>query len=66
MPDRSNSIRTGSGWCTKTVKQLITTIDNYIANWNADCKPFLWTADADTILAKVRWVESEVHKLTGH
>jgi DDE superfamily endonuclease len=34
--------------------------------WNADCKPFAWTADADTILAKVRWIESEVHKLTGH
>jgi transposase len=49
-----------------SVKQLITTIENYIANWNADCKPFSWTADADTILAKVRWIESEVHKLTGH
>ena len=49
-----------------SVKQLVTTIKNYIANWNADCKPFAWTADADTILAKVRWIESEVHKLTGH
>ena len=45
-----------------SVKQLITTIHNYIANW----KPFTWTSDADTILAKVRWIESEVHKLTGH
>lgn len=40
-------------------------IKNYIANWDADCKLFAWIADADTILAKVRWVESEVHKLTG-
>jgi DDE superfamily endonuclease len=35
-----------------SVKQLITTIENYIANWNANCKPFTWTAAADTILAK--------------
>jgi hypothetical protein len=37
-----------------------------IANWNAECKPFAWTVDADTIPAKVRWTESELHKLTGH
>jgi hypothetical protein len=49
-----------------SVKQLVATIENYIDNWNADCKPFAWTADADTILAKVRWIESEVHKITGH
>jgi hypothetical protein len=49
-----------------SVKQLIATIHNYITNWNASCRPFTWTADADTILAKVRWIESEVHKLTGH
>lgn len=49
-----------------SVKQLVTTIKNYIANWNTDCKPFTWTADANTIIAKVRWVESEVRKLTGH
>lgn len=49
-----------------SVKQLVTTIKNYITNWNADCKPFTWTADADTILAKARWIESEVNKLTGH
>jgi hypothetical protein len=49
-----------------SVKQLGTTIQNYIANWNANCKPFTWTSDADTIFAKVRWIESEVQKLTGH
>jgi hypothetical protein len=57
------AIRRGT---SRSVKQLVTTIANYITNWNADCKPFDWTADADTILAKVRWIESEVHKLTGH
>lgn len=30
-----------------------------------NCKPFTWTANSDTILAKVRWIESELHKLTG-
>jgi hypothetical protein len=45
------------------MKQLITTIKNYVADWNAHCKPFTWTADADTILAKIRWIESGVHKL---
>ena len=35
-------------------------------NWNANCKPFTWTADVGIILAKVRWIESEVHKLTEH
>lgn len=33
---------------------------------NADCKPFTWTARANAILLKFRWVESEVIKLTGH
>jgi transposase len=49
-----------------SVKQLIKTITNYITNWNVTCKPFAWTATADEILAKVKWVESEVRKLTGH
>jgi hypothetical protein len=49
-----------------SVKQFIATIHNYITNWNASCRPFTWTADADTILAEARWIESEVHKLTGH
>jgi hypothetical protein len=49
-----------------SIKQLITTIENSVANWNANCKPFTWTADANTILTKVRRIESETHKLTGH
>lgn len=31
-----------------SVKQLATTIKNYITDWNANCKPFAWTADAAT------------------
>lgn len=53
-------------FCRECFKQLIATINIYIANGNAGCKPFTWTADADAILAHVRWIESEVHKLTGH
>lgn len=49
-----------------SLQQFVTTIKNYIDTWNTDCKPFTWTADANTILAKVRWVESEVTKLTGY
>jgi hypothetical protein len=53
-----------------SVKQLVTAIENYTTNWNTNwntnCKPFTWTADASTILAKVRWIGSEIHKLTGH
>jgi hypothetical protein len=47
-------------------QQLVSTIENYITNWNVNCKLFTWTVDADTILAKVRWIESEVQKLTEH
>jgi hypothetical protein len=35
-----------------SVRQLVSGIKNYTANWNADPKPFTWTADADTILSK--------------
>jgi len=49
-----------------SVRQLIRTIEDYITNWNANCKPFTWTADADTILAKVRFIQSQVQQLTGH
>jgi transposase len=49
-----------------SVRQLIRTIEDYIANWNRTCKPFTWTADADSILAKVRFIQSQVQQLTGH
>ena len=50
----------------RSVSQLIHTIDRYIASYNTDSKPFRWTADANTILTKVRWVQAEARKLTGH
>lgn len=49
-----------------SVRVLVNTIEDYITNWNATAKPFTWTADAPSILAKVRFVETQVRRLTGH
>ena len=49
-----------------SVAQLIRTIDRYIASYNTTSRSFAWTADAKTILTKVRWVQTEARKLTGH
>jgi transposase len=46
-----------------SVRVLIRAIEDYVAAWNSDAKPFTWTATADEILAKVRWVHTEVRKL---
>jgi transposase len=37
-----------------SVRQLEQAIQDYLAHHNRDCKPFVWTADADLILGKVR------------
>jgi transposase len=37
-----------------SVSKLEKAISDYLANHNQDCKPFVWTADADLILGKVR------------
>jgi transposase len=37
-----------------SVQDLVTAIENYIDGWNERCRPFVWTKDADTILAKAR------------
>jgi hypothetical protein len=33
---------------------LIAAIDAFLAAWNDNLKPFVWTAKADDIIAKVR------------
>ena len=48
---------------TGPVQVLIRQIRDYITHWNTGAKPFAWTATADEILAKVRWVHTEVRKL---
>ncbi len=48
--------------CTFTsVRVLIRAIEDYVAAWNSDAEPFTWTATADQILAKVRWVHTQCH-----
>ena len=35
-----------------SVKELITSIKNFIGHYNKDCSPFVWTKPADVIIAK--------------
>ncbi len=49
-----------------SVRVLIRAIEDYVAAWNSDAEPFTWTATADEILAKVRWVHTEVRKLLAN
>jgi putative transposase len=37
-----------------SVRALEQAIADYLAHHNQDCKPFIWTADADLILGKVQ------------
>jgi hypothetical protein len=37
-----------------------------VAHWNTQPKPFAWTATANDILAKVRWVEANVKRLVDN
>ena len=43
------AIRRGS---FDSVRELVDAIRRFIDGWNERCEPFLWTKDADTILAK--------------
>ena len=57
------SIRRGT---FSSVKTLIKQIRDYIAHWNTNPKPFIWTATADEILAKVRIVQTNIKKLVDN
>jgi transposase len=57
------SIRRGT---FSSVKILIKQIRDYITHWNTSAKPFVWTATADEILAKVRLVETNIKKLVDN
>lgn len=54
------SIRRGT---FTSVAALVARIRDYVAHWNTDAQPFTWTATADEILAKVRWVQTTVKQL---
>jgi transposase len=67
-----NQIETWFGIITKqairrgtftSVNALIHRIRAYIQHWNSDAQPFVWTATAEEILAKVAWVQANVKKL---
>jgi len=47
-----------------SIPDLLDTIDNYIANHNADPKPFIWTAKASDILEKVKRARAKLNKLS--
>jgi transposase len=57
------SIRRGT---FASVAVLIAKIRAYIDAWNADAKPFTWTATADEILAKVRIVQTNIKQLVDN
>ena len=57
------SIRRGT---FTSVQVLVTQIRDYITRWNSNPKPFVWTATADEILAKVRLVQANVRKLVDN
>ena len=44
------AIRRGS---FASVKELVAKIDHFVAHYNKQCKPFVWTASADSILEKL-------------
>jgi|SRR5215469_10938825 len=43
-----------------SVKQLIKRIDQFVSHYNENCKPFVWTASADSILEKLHRLCSRI------
>jgi putative transposase len=58
----TRAIRRGS---FKSVKDLIGKIDRFVQNYNQSCKPFVWTATADSILEKLARLCGRISG-TGH
>jgi putative transposase len=52
------AIRRGS---FPSVRDLITKIDTFVTRYNQTCQPFVWTATADSILAKVQRLCSRIN-----
>jgi transposase len=57
------SIRRGT---FPSVAALIGRIRDYVTTWNAHAKPFVWTATANEILAKVRFVQTNIKQLVDN
>ena len=56
------AIRRGS---FSSVKDLVNKIDHFVSQYNKSCKPFTWTATADSILEKLDRLTSRISG-TGH
>src|SRR5229473_2396749 len=56
------AIRRGS---FSSVKELVGKIEHFVTQYNKGCKPFAWTATADSILAKLERLTSRISG-TGH
>ena len=56
------AIRRGS---FRSVRELVQRIDHFVAHHNVDCKPFIWTATADSIIAKIERLCARISG-TGH
>jgi putative transposase len=48
-----------------SVKELVRKIEDYILSYNRHPKPFVWTATADSILAKIKRLSQAISE-TGH
>ena len=49
-----------------SVKILIKQIRDYIDHWNTNAQPFVWTATADEILAKVALTQTNIRQLVDN
>ena len=56
------AIRRGS---FESVRDLIGKIDHFVTHYNRTCQPFVWTATADSILAKLQRLCARING-TGH
>ena len=56
------AIRRGS---FKSVKELTNKIDMFVSQYNENCKPFTWTATAESILEKLSRLCRRING-TGH
>jgi putative transposase len=48
-----------------SVRQLVNRIDQFVSHYNQNCEPFMWTATADSILAKLQRLCTRISG-TGH
>jgi putative transposase len=58
-------IPTYSSWLKEIVKELVAKIDHFVTHYNKHCRPFVWTATADSVLEKLERLTSRISG-TGH